>query len=91
MSCTCRFVHHNTIGRGNKTLVYGPKVEAKDDKLYVYIWIDNRLDDGSTPLKPEQMPERSRERTASGVYVREYLAKLHHPEDADSHRIHTGR
>lgn len=47
------FVHYNTIGRGNKTLVNGPKT----------IWIDentlqtsanNEVDRGQTPLKSEE-------------------------------------
>ena len=49
------FVHHNTIGRGCRTLVNGPGVEWVNDhqfNLYVY----NRVDDGSTPLTPQQVP-----------------------------------
>ena len=49
------FVHHNTIGRGCRTLVDGPGVEWVNDhqfNLYVY----NRVDDGSTPLTPQQVP-----------------------------------
>jgi len=49
------FVHHNTIGRGCRTLVDGPGVEWVNDhqfNLYVY----NRVDDGSKPLTPQQVP-----------------------------------
>jgi phenylpropionate dioxygenase-like ring-hydroxylating dioxygenase large terminal subunit len=53
------FVHHNTIGRGNRTLVDGPVVRWDgDDKFYVYVF--NRVDDGTPPRKPEEIanPER---------------------------------
>jgi phenylpropionate dioxygenase-like ring-hydroxylating dioxygenase large terminal subunit len=46
------FVHHNTIGRGGRTLVDGPLVEWDgDDKFYLYVF--NRVDDGTTSRKPE--------------------------------------
>ncbi|MGQ9586279.1 MAG: Rieske 2Fe-2S domain-containing protein [Anaerolineae bacterium] len=46
------FVHRNTIGRGNRTIVDGPVVRwAGDDMFYVYV--RNRADDGTPPLKPE--------------------------------------
>lgn len=49
------FVHHNTIGRGGRTLVEGPGVQwISKDKFYVYVY--NKLDDGSTPRTPEQVP-----------------------------------
>ena len=38
------FIHKNTIGRGNKTLVNGPLIERKtSDKMYMYVFnaIDN--------------------------------------------------
>jgi phenylpropionate dioxygenase-like ring-hydroxylating dioxygenase large terminal subunit len=48
------FVHHNTIGRGGRTLVDGPLTEwATDDLMYVYVF--NRVDDGTAPRKPEQL------------------------------------
>lgn len=43
------FVHHNTIGRGGKTIVYGPKVKWEDDKLIWYV--KNIIDDGKTTAK----------------------------------------
>jgi phenylpropionate dioxygenase-like ring-hydroxylating dioxygenase large terminal subunit len=49
------FVHHNTIGRGNRTIVNGPLVQWLDGDMF-YVFVDNRVDDGSPPLKPEQMP-----------------------------------
>jgi phenylpropionate dioxygenase-like ring-hydroxylating dioxygenase large terminal subunit len=48
------FVHHNTIGRGGRTLVDGPLVEwVADDMFYVYVF--NRRDDGTPPRKPEEL------------------------------------
>lgn len=46
------FVHHNTIGRGNKTLVNGPKViwEGEDEFQHS---ADNEVDHGQTPKKNE--------------------------------------
>ena len=42
------FVHHNTIGRGNKTLVEGPGLEWKNETLF-YFYVYNTVDDGSKP------------------------------------------
>ncbi len=54
------FVHYNTIGRGNRTLVDGPLVEWEgNDKFYVYVF--NRVDDGSPPVKPEALTKPERE------------------------------
>lgn len=57
------FVHYNTIGRGNKTLVNGPisrtEVRYPGDNL-VEIWVYNEKDRGQKPLKPSQMPEPNR-------------------------------
>ena len=47
------FVHYNTIGRGNKTLVNGPHVEVKDNRLYV--WVRNEVDEGQSPLTPSEV------------------------------------
>jgi phenylpropionate dioxygenase-like ring-hydroxylating dioxygenase large terminal subunit len=48
------FVHHNTIGRGGRTLVDGPLVEwVADDMFYIYAF--NRQDDGTPPRKPEEL------------------------------------
>lgn len=46
--CHLPFVHHNTIGRGDRVIVEGPYVELEDDLLN--IWVMNRMDDGS-PVK----------------------------------------
>lgn len=42
------FVHHNTIGRGNKTLCNGPKVVWLDDNT-MRTSADNMVDNGQTP------------------------------------------
>ncbi|MGQ9456658.1 MAG: Rieske 2Fe-2S domain-containing protein [Anaerolineae bacterium] len=48
------FVHHNTIGRGNRTIGDGPVVRwAGDDMFYVYV--HSRVDDGTPPLQPEEV------------------------------------
>ena len=55
------FVHYNTIGRGDRRLVDGPYSQwAENDPQRLDIWVHNRVDDGSRPLKPSQMtqPER---------------------------------
>ena len=47
------FVHYNTIGRGNRTLVNGPHTKVEDNRIYV--WVNNIVDDGQKPLKPEEL------------------------------------
>jgi phenylpropionate dioxygenase-like ring-hydroxylating dioxygenase large terminal subunit len=57
------FVHHNTIGRGHKTLVNGPVAKAESrwvgDHL-LNLWIDNEVDRGQRPKRPSEMPEPDR-------------------------------
>ncbi len=57
------FVHYNTIGRGNKTVVNGPlcRAEARypGDNL-LDIWVFNETDNGQTPLKTSQITEPDR-------------------------------
>jgi phenylpropionate dioxygenase-like ring-hydroxylating dioxygenase large terminal subunit len=52
------FVHTKTIGRGNRTLVDGPLVEWKGDKM-LYTYVFNRLDDGTPPRKPSELSPKS--------------------------------
>ena len=52
------FIHKTTIGRGGQTLVDGPYARLDGDRLL--IWFDNRVDDGTPPLKWSEMPEPSR-------------------------------
>ncbi|NVM45452.1 MAG: aromatic ring-hydroxylating dioxygenase subunit alpha [Candidatus Lokiarchaeota archaeon] len=52
------FVHHNTIGRGNQTLVHGPLVEPSKDGNEFKFWVYNQKDDGNTRnLKPEEFTD----------------------------------
>lgn len=48
------FIHRRTIGRGNRTLVDGPVVEWKGNKM-LYIYTFNRVDDGTLPRKPSEL------------------------------------
>jgi phenylpropionate dioxygenase-like ring-hydroxylating dioxygenase large terminal subunit len=50
------FVHHNTIGRGNRTLVDGPLVKWSDkDQGIMYTYVFNRSDDGTPPRSPAEL------------------------------------
>jgi phenylpropionate dioxygenase-like ring-hydroxylating dioxygenase large terminal subunit len=57
------FVHHNTIGRGNKTLVNGPLVRVEhafpEDNL-INLWVSNEVDRGQKPARASELPEPSR-------------------------------
>lgn len=49
------FIHRNTIGRGNRTVVDGPVVRwVREDLFFVYVF--NRLDDGKPPRRADQIP-----------------------------------
>src|SRR5450756_964393 len=48
------FVHTDSIGRGNRTLVNGPVVTWEENRMTFYV--DNTVDDGATkPLKPQEI------------------------------------
>ncbi|MFW9921727.1 MAG: Rieske 2Fe-2S domain-containing protein [Candidatus Thorarchaeota archaeon] len=49
------FVHHNTIGRGYRTLVDGPIVKWENNELQTWVYV--RKDDGTAPLKEKDLPE----------------------------------
>ncbi len=49
------FVHGNTIGRGNATLVNGPVVERPDED-HVLVRPFNAVDSGQVPLRAEDIP-----------------------------------
>jgi len=54
------FVHYNTIGRGNRTLVDGPKViwcDGSQKMLCTYVF--NRVDDGTAPRPANELEPRS--------------------------------
>jgi phenylpropionate dioxygenase-like ring-hydroxylating dioxygenase large terminal subunit len=48
------FVHHNTIGRGNRTVVDGPLVRW-DGEMMLCTYVFNRVDDGTPPRKPAEI------------------------------------
>jgi phenylpropionate dioxygenase-like ring-hydroxylating dioxygenase large terminal subunit len=53
------FIHSSTIGRGNKTVVQGPRYEVEqlaDGDDLLNIWTINEVDQGQIPLKPNDMP-----------------------------------
>ena len=52
------FIHRRTIGRGGRTLVDGPVVEWRGDKM-LYTYVFNRLDDGTPPRKPSELSPKS--------------------------------
>ncbi len=52
------FIHRRTIGRGNRTLVDGPLVEWRGDKMF-YTYVFNRMDDGTPPRKPSELSPKS--------------------------------
>jgi phenylpropionate dioxygenase-like ring-hydroxylating dioxygenase large terminal subunit len=54
------FIHSKTIGRGNRTLVDGPVVELKGDRM-LYTYVFNRLDDGTSPRKSRELTPGSPE------------------------------
>lgn len=51
-------VHYNTIGRGQRVVVDGPIVTLEDD--VIRMWVYNRVDDGTPPRKPEELPPPQR-------------------------------
>ena len=57
------FVHYNTIGRGNRTLVNGPIVKEEShwpgDHL-INLWVYNESDNGQKPKKSSELPEPTR-------------------------------
>jgi phenylpropionate dioxygenase-like ring-hydroxylating dioxygenase large terminal subunit len=57
------FIHHNTIGRGNRTLVNGPI--ATDESHWpgdhlINLWVYNERDEGQKPKKPSEMSKPGR-------------------------------
>ena len=48
------FVHYNTIGRGNRTLVHGPVTEWVNENL-MFVYVHNEVDVGQKPLRPEEI------------------------------------
>ncbi len=48
------FVHHNTIGKGNRTVVDGPGILHVENGFFVYLY--NRLDDGRPRRSSAEVP-----------------------------------
>lgn len=48
------FIHRNTIGRGNRTLVDGPLVVWHEENI-MHVYVYNRHDDGKPPRKPREL------------------------------------
>lgn len=55
------FVHYDTIGRGNRTVVNGPVEVIKDNKQ-IEFWVYNEVDSGQTPKKAEELPAPDEEK-----------------------------
>jgi phenylpropionate dioxygenase-like ring-hydroxylating dioxygenase large terminal subunit len=55
------FIHANTIGRRGTTLVDGPGVKWLSDDMF-HVYPQNRLDDGSPPLKPSEIDLQGEQR-----------------------------
>ena len=57
------FIHYNTIGRGNRTLVNGPVTKeenrGKRNNL-LNLWVYNETDNGQKPKRPSEMPDPNR-------------------------------
>jgi phenylpropionate dioxygenase-like ring-hydroxylating dioxygenase large terminal subunit len=49
------FVHRTTIGRGNRKVVDGPVVRWTGENSF-QVFVFNRLDDGTTARRPEDLP-----------------------------------
>lgn len=52
------FIHRHTIGRGGRTLVDGPVIEWKGNKM-LYTYVFNRIDDGTPPRKPSELSPKA--------------------------------
>lgn len=75
------FVHHNTIGRGNRTIADGPVVRWRGDDMF-YVYVRNRVDDGTPPLKPEEV-----DISGSQVYLEFIFPNLWQNHISDEVRI----
>jgi phenylpropionate dioxygenase-like ring-hydroxylating dioxygenase large terminal subunit len=48
------FIHHNSIGRGGRTVVDGPGIEWVDEDMF-YVYAYNRVDNGTPPRRPDEV------------------------------------
>ncbi|MGA2489936.1 MAG: aromatic ring-hydroxylating dioxygenase subunit alpha [Anaerolineales bacterium] len=79
------FIHYNTIGRGNKTLVNGPIARGEShwpgDHL-INIWVYNERDNGQKPKRASELPEPTRR-----PYLQFRYGNLWHNWIADGLRV----
>ncbi len=57
------FIHRNTIGRGNRTLVNGPVTKEEclaEGGSLLNLWVFNEVDRGQKPVKPGDLPQPTR-------------------------------
>ncbi len=56
------FVHKTTIGRGNRTLVNGPRTEMCQAPFgwLLNLWVNNEVDTGQAPLRANDIPAPTR-------------------------------
>ncbi len=79
------FIHHNTIGRGNRTLVNGPI--AREEKCWpgdhiINLWVSNEKDNGQKPRRASELPPPNRHPSLQFRY-----GNLWHNWIADSLRV----
>jgi phenylpropionate dioxygenase-like ring-hydroxylating dioxygenase large terminal subunit len=79
------FIHNNTIGRGNRTVVNGPLAKEESnwpgDHL-INIWVYNECDSGQRPKRPSELPEPERR-----PYLQFRYGNLWHNWIAESLRV----
>lgn len=76
------FIHARTIGRGNRSLVDGPVVEWKGDRMF-YTYVFNREDDGKPPRKPSELSSK----TSTSVHLEFIFPNLWQNYISDNVRI----
>jgi phenylpropionate dioxygenase-like ring-hydroxylating dioxygenase large terminal subunit len=54
------FIHYNTIGRGNRTVVDGPLTDCCLEGTSLYVWVFNRVDDGIPARGAREMSKPDR-------------------------------
>lgn len=64
------FVHYNTIGRGNRTLVNGPLTEMVKQPHgdLLNLWVYNVVDNGQKPLSAKELPPPQRHPFLQFIY-----------------------
>lgn len=65
------FVHHNTIGRGQKLLVNGPLTRIshpREGQTLLDLWVFNERDEGQKPRRASELPEPQRHPFLQFIY-----------------------